>query len=156
TVLRGGKVVLATSPRDTTLSQVVRAIVGTELAAEERRERRATAATSDAPPVLDVTGLSVDGKLRDLSFSVQPGEIVGVAGLAVSGRSVLSKALLGDIRPSAGTVAVRGRPYAPKSPASAIAAGVYLIPEDRAIRGVVSMHTIEQNAVLSILDRVSP
>ena len=156
TVLRGGKVVLATRPADTSLGQVVRAIVGTELAAVERRERRLPAATTERPPVLDVRGLSVEGKLQDLSFRVHPGEIVGVAGLAGSGRSVLLKTLFGDLRPSAGTLEVRGRSYTPTSPANAIAAGIYLIPEDRAVRGVISMHTIEQNAVLSILGRVSP
>ena len=53
----------------------------------ERRERRLPAATTERPPVLDVRGLSVEGKLRDLSFRVHPGEIVGVAWLAGSGRS---------------------------------------------------------------------
>jgi ribose transport system ATP-binding protein len=156
TVLRGGKVVLATRPAETSLGQVVRAIVGTELAAVERRERRLPAATTDRPPLLDVRDLSVQGKLRGLSFRVHPGEIVGVAGLAGSGRSVLLKALFGDLRPTAGTLEVRGRSYTPTSPSKAIAAGIYLIPEDRAVRGVISMHTIEQNAVLSILGRVSP
>ena len=80
TVLRGGKVVLATRPADTSLGQVVRAIVGTELAAVERRERRLPAATTERPPVLDVRGLSVEGKLRDLSFRVHPGEISGSRG----------------------------------------------------------------------------
>jgi ABC-type sugar transport system ATPase subunit len=148
--------VLATRPRDTSLGQVVRAIVGTELAAEERRERRLPASVAERPPVLEVEGLSVEGKLRDLTFRVHPGEIVGVAGLAGSGRSVLLKSLFGDVRPSAGTLRVGGRPYAPTSPASAIAKGIYLIPEDRAVRGVIAMHTIEQNAVLSILRRVAP
>jgi ribose transport system ATP-binding protein len=153
TVLRGGRVVLATRPRDTSLTQVVRAIVGSELAAVERRP---TAVATAGAPVLDVRGLSVEGKLSDLSFRVHPGEIVGVAGLAGSGRSVLLKSLFGDLRPSAGTIQVGGRPYSPTSPAVAIAAGIYLIPEDRAVRGVIAMHTIEQNAVLSILRRVAP
>jgi ribose transport system ATP-binding protein len=156
TVLRGGRVVLASRTSATTLGAVVTAIVGSELAAVEQHEDAHPEPERTGPPMLAVSGLEVRGKLEDVTFDVRPGEIVGIAGLAGSGRTTLLKALFGEIRPVAGSLTLDDRPYRPGSPGAAIRSGVFLIPEDRRVHGLVLMHTIEQNTVLSILRRVSP
>jgi ABC-type sugar transport system ATPase subunit len=104
-------------------------------------------------PALEVAGLHVADKLRDISFSIHRGEIVGVTGLAGSGRTTLLRALFGDVQPSAGNVLLNGKPHRPRSPAKAIAASVYLIPEDRAIHGLVLSKQIYENTGLSVLAR---
>ena len=154
TVMREGRVVLSVPTSGTTLGEVVRAIVGAELAAVEASEVEQPA--RDVPVLLSVDRLAVAGKLEDVTFELRPGEILGIAGLVGSGRTVLLKALFGEIRPQTGSVALDGRPYAPRGPGEAIRRGVYLIPEDRRVHGAILMHTVEQNVVLSILDAVAP
>jgi ribose transport system ATP-binding protein len=105
----------------------------------------------DGEPLLAVRGLQVRPKLRDVSFDLRPGEIVGIAGLAGSGRSTLLKSLYGVINPMQGEVRLDGRRITPRSPKAAIRAGVYLIPEKRHAEGLVLEHSIEANLSLSIL-----
>jgi ribose transport system ATP-binding protein len=149
TVLRGGREVLSARTTETSLDEVVAALVGGSLAVIE-------AGTIASPPpgqapVLEVEGLTVKGKLEDLSFTLRRGEVVGIAGLAGSGRTTLLQTLFGAISPDRGTVRLEGVHYHPRGPAGAIARGVFLVPEDRHVHGVILEHTIEQNAVLPVL-----
>jgi ribose transport system ATP-binding protein len=153
TVLREGRVVLAKPIAETSLDSVVTAIVGSDLAAVSAVAAPAVKPTVE--PLMKVSGLTVRGKLRDISFELFPGEILGIAGLAGSGRTVLLKSLFGEIRPESGAVQLGGADYRPSTPARAIEAGVYLIPEDRRVHGVVLIHSIEDNIVLSILGRIT-
>ncbi|MFV0433961.1 MAG: ATP-binding cassette domain-containing protein [Leucobacter sp.] len=82
------------------------------------------------PPVLEVRDLG-GGSLKRASFEVRPGEIVGVAGLAGSGRSTLLRMLFGAQRPERGEVVLHGAPYAPGNPRDAMNRGVAFVPEDR-------------------------
>ncbi|WP_449282672.1 sugar ABC transporter ATP-binding protein [Leucobacter sp.] len=82
------------------------------------------------PPALEVRDLG-GGSLKRASFDVRPGEIVGVAGLAGSGRSTLLRMLFGAQRPERGEIALRGRPYLPSGPGEAMRRGVAFVPEDR-------------------------
>ncbi len=152
TVLRDGRTVLHEATAETDVGAVVRALVGRELAAAEAEHTPRP--PSDAQPLLEVRGLTVKGKLDDVAFRLLPGQIVGVAGLAGSGRTVLLKTLFGDIRPERGEMRLEGRRYRPRSPADAIAKGVFLVPEDRRVHGLVPIHSVEQNVVLSILRRL--
>ena len=106
------------------------------------------------PPVLEVRGLQVGTKLQDVSFTVCRAEILGVAGLAGSGRSTLLKALFGVVPRGAGDIQVSGKKVHLKSPGHAIKDGIYLIPEDRKTEGLVLSHSIEANLVASILRRL--
>jgi ribose transport system ATP-binding protein len=152
TVLRDGRIVLSAATPETTLNDVVSALVGRELAAVEAEQPAPRA--EGVPPLLEVRDLDVRGKLAGISFDLYPGQIIGVAGLAGSGRTVLLKSIFGDIRPERARMTLRGRRYRPRGPSDAIAKGVFLVPEDRAVRGLVQMHTVEQNIVLSILRRL--
>lgn len=86
---------------------------------------------SSSEPVLQVTGLRA-GPVRDVSFTVHRGEIVGIAGTIGSGRSSVLRALFGDLAAESGHVEVGGRVVHPTSPAAAIRAGLAYVPEDRA------------------------
>jgi ribose transport system ATP-binding protein len=149
TVLRGGREVLSAGTSETSLDEVVAALVGGSLRVIEAGGTGPF--PSGRPPLLEVEGLTVQGKLEDISFSLAPGEIVGVAGLAGSGRTTLLQALFGAIRPDRGRVRLDGARYRPRGPAGAIARGAFLVPEDRHVHGVILEHTIEQNVVLPIL-----
>jgi ribose transport system ATP-binding protein len=153
TVLRDGRVAMSAALAETDMREIVEAIAGGVLKDVHTRSA-ADAKKLDQPPVLEVRNLEVGTKLRDTSFQVRSGEILGVAGLAGSGRSALLKVLFGAIPRRAGEVRVAGRRANLTSPAEAIRQGLYLIPEDRKMEGLVASHSVEANLVLSILKRL--
>jgi inositol transport system ATP-binding protein len=81
--------------------------------------------------VLSVRDLTVEGRLRNVSFEVRAGEILGVAGLVGSGRSALAETLFGLIPATSGSIAIRGRPVVVTSPREAMKHGMAFITEDR-------------------------
>lgn len=157
TVIRDGRVVLTAVVANTNLIQIVEAIAGGAVQDSEEPEPEHLGRSEQArtePPVLEVRGLQVGTKLQDVSFNVRRAEILGVAGLAGSGRSTLLKALFGAVPHRAGDIQVSGKKVHLKSPAQAIKDGIYLIPEDRKTEGLVLSHSIEANLVVSILGRL--
>jgi len=155
TALREGSVTLSTPTADTNLSEVTEAMLGRRLIRVQREDTEPEADLVKAEPILEVDGLRVGEKLSNgVSLQVFPGEIVGIAGLAGSGRTTLLKALFGAVEATAGSFRLKGRPYAPSSPSEAIDEGVFLIPEDRGVHGLVLIHSITDNVILPILERV--
>lgn len=125
----------------------------------ERTLRRGDQPEADStPPVpaLEVNAFVVpDHPLHRLSFSVQPGEIVGIAGLVGAGRTELLRCLFGVTQRLGGTLAVGGSPVDPQSPAEAIAAGLGLVPEDRKEQGLVIDFSVRRNVSLASLPHVA-
>jgi ribose transport system ATP-binding protein len=157
TVIRDGRVVLSTSMAHTNLREVVEAIAGGVVPgmATSAASALSSPQVHDRPPVLEVRGLDVGSKLNDVSFDVRPAEILGIAGLAGSGRSTLLKALFGLVPRRRGRISIAGQQMDPTSPGKAIRSGFYLIPEDRKTQGLVLSLTVEANLVISILRRIS-
>jgi ribose transport system ATP-binding protein len=157
TVLREGVVTLTDRCANTSMSPLIEAMLGKDLLEVEREiASDIDAATEHArgAPALEVRGLDVAPKLHDVNLSLYHGEILGIAGLAGSGRSTLLKTLFGDIRPTAGEIRLQGAPYDPKAPVDAIARSVYLIPEERARYGLLTTATITENVILSVMGRL--
>jgi ABC-type sugar transport system ATPase subunit len=155
TVLREGTITLSCPASETNVAGLVRAMLGDkEIVPASTAERRGRERAAHGETGLEVSGLQVRGKLDDITFRVMSGEIVGLAGLAGSGRSTLLKTLFGDIQRDAGEVLVFGRGFRPRHPNDAIKNGIYLIPEDRAIHGLLLTKPIVENAMLSVLGRI--
>jgi ribose transport system ATP-binding protein len=93
--------------------------------------------------------------VRDVSFDVREGEVVGIVGLMGSGRSEVARALFGIDRVTSGSVKLRGRELKLRRPADAIAAGIVLVPEDRRIQGLVLAHGVERNLLLPLWSRLA-
>jgi ABC-type sugar transport system ATPase subunit len=90
-------------------------------------------------------------KLRDVSFELRSGEVLGIAGLVGAGRSELGAALFGLGRVRAGEIRLRGLPIRPRSPAAAMRQGIGLLPEDRKLQGLMmDMSVLENGALASI------
>ena len=98
--------------------------------------------------VLDVRALNVSGQLHNVSLSVQAGEIVGIAGVLGSGKTVLGNAITGAIRPASGEITVGVKRLRPGSRADALSADVGFVPAERNVAGVIGMHSIEWNLTL--------
>jgi ABC-type sugar transport system ATPase subunit len=104
-------------------------------------------------PAFEVRGLTRAPAFHDVSFSVRPGEIVGVAGLVGAGRTEVARALAGIEPWAAGEVTVAGAPYRPRTPRDAIARGIAYLPEDRQRDGLVLRFRIRENVTLPVLRR---
>jgi ribose transport system ATP-binding protein len=104
--------------------------------------------------VLSVEGLAIAGKLSDISFSIRSGEIFGVFGLVGSGVELLGRALFGVLGPlKAGKTTLAGKPFNPRSPLEAKAAGVGFVAAERKKEGIIADLTVRENIVLPFQDR---
>ncbi|MCI1663060.1 MAG: sugar ABC transporter ATP-binding protein [Actinomyces sp.] len=110
---------------------------------------------ADTPPLLRVEHLGLDGAFDDVSVSVRPGEILGIAGLPGSGRDALTDVLAGLRAPTRGRAALAGRDLPRGSRAASARRGIGLIPRDRRGSGVVLDLSVGDNLVLAALRSVS-
>jgi ABC-type sugar transport system ATPase subunit len=151
TVLRDGRLVRTSPSVDETPASLIEAMLGRpmETAFPEKRP-----APASVPVVLEVRGVTRGTRLRDVSFDVRAGEIVGLAGLVGSGRTEVARAIFGADPVDAGTVTLDGRPLSGRSPRRAIRAGIGMVPEDRKLEGVLLDRSIAENITLSHLDAV--
>jgi ribose transport system ATP-binding protein len=106
-------------------------------------------------PQLEVRGLSWGDRLRDISFTVNKGEIVGLSGLEGQGQGDLLFALFGVYAGVSGEVRVAGKTLRFGSPRAAMAAGLALVPEDRKTQGLILPLPVEENVTLPTLPAVS-
>jgi ABC-type sugar transport system ATPase subunit len=167
TVLRDGQLAGELVMAEATPDRIVRLMVGRplgDLFRPEEAERRLQVLAERAPaPVLAVRGLSRTGTvqdeaaivLEDVSFSLRPGEIVGLAGLVGSGRTEVARAIFGADDYDRGEILVDGRPVRVRSPRQAIRLGIGLVPEDRKLQALILGLAIRENIGLTILDRIS-
>jgi len=101
--------------------------------------------------VLEVRGLSRGRMVRDVSFVLHRGEILGVAGLVGAGRTELVRAIFGADRPESGEILVHGKLAAIASPADAVQLGIAYLSEDRKRYGLALGLDVETNVVLASL-----
>ncbi|MFC7110469.1 sugar ABC transporter ATP-binding protein [Nonomuraea rubra] len=94
------------------------------------------APSEPGPLVLEADGITVPGSLSGVGLTVRAGEVVGLYGLVGAGRTELALTVFGMLRPSAGSMRVRGEPYRPRSPRDAMARGIAYLPEDRKTQGI--------------------
>jgi ribose transport system ATP-binding protein len=146
TVMRDGQVYKQHRTEELTEEELIESILGRR--ATELRERSARASVGE--PVLTVRNLNA-GPVRDVSFEVCAGEVVGVAGLLGSGRTELLSAIYGGLRKEAGTVQLNERDANFRSMAAAIEAGVVMIPEDRARGAAFLDKSVDENLDVGIL-----
>ena len=149
TVLRDGRYVDTLDTASSTVPQVISLMVGRQIKGEQRP--RGAPATGE--PVLTVQGLRTKPLLRDVSFEVRRGEILGFAGLMGAGRTEVARALVGADRKDGGTVAVHGREVTITNPADAAKAGIGYLSEDRKRYGVLLGRNVRDNLVLASMPR---
>jgi ABC-type sugar transport system ATPase subunit len=151
TVLRDGAHVATMPIVDVNEDALVRFMIGRQL--DQYFPRHASRAAG--PVVLSARSLSVAGRFSDVSFELREGEVLGIAGQKGAGRSDVAHALFGLSAPSSGSVEVRGRPTAIKSPAHAIELGIGHVPEDRKLEGLVLAMLARENLTLPIVQSFS-
>ena len=153
TVLRDGRGLFTRPLSEVTPAQVVEGIVGRQIEGMLEWGAR-DAGEQAAEPLLEVRNLNAGPRVRDVSFTLQAGEIVGLAGLMGSGRTELARVLFGIDRLESGEILLRGQRVDASDAGAAIAAGIALIPEDRRAQGLVLDHSVNDNLLLPLLPQV--
>ncbi|SHF76552.1 ribose transport system ATP-binding protein [Kaistia soli DSM 19436] len=127
------------------------AIVGRPRSAGYYKESEQRVALGDV--VLSLRDVHVPGRLDGVSVEVRAGEILGVAGVLGSGKTVLGQVITGAVRPSRGEISVHGRRLTPGSRIAALSADIGSVPAERNTAGVIGMHSVQSNLVLPSLRR---
>jgi ABC-type sugar transport system ATPase subunit len=150
TVLRDGETVAVRHATEVTKPELIQLMVGRSIESVFPKREVPIGAVA-----LQVSGLHhAEAGLRDITFEVRSGEILGFAGLVGSGRTELARTLFG-LTPTDSEVMVFGNAMKIHSPADAIAAGIAYLPEDRRQHGVVLEMPIAQNISMADLSQVS-
>ncbi len=147
TVIRDGQYVDTVATAETSMPEVISLMVGRKLSHTGTPQ----GVRADRPAVLEVEGLSTKALLRDVSFELREGEILGFAGLMGAGRTEVARALVGADRTSAGTVRLHGREVTIANPSQAAALRVGYLSEDRKHLGLLLNQDVAANVALSSL-----
>ncbi|WP_342150360.1 ATP-binding cassette domain-containing protein [Methylorubrum sp. SB2] len=154
TVLRDGRRVATGPVAGVTRADLVRMMVGRTVPDEAAPRREKTPADRDgAPPALAVVRVRAGAAVRDMSFEVKAGEVVGLTGLVGAGRTETARHAVGLYAPRRGGGAIRlhGRPVAFSGAGPAVRAGLVYVTEDRKTEGLFESLSVEENIVLGIL-----
>ena len=106
-------------------------------------------------PRLELRDVSHGKGVRNVSFAVRSGEIVGLAGLVGSGRTETALTIFGITPATSGEILIEGKPVAIKSPQQARDLGIAYVPEDRGLQGLVRPQTIAENISLTVLRKLA-
>jgi ABC-type sugar transport system ATPase subunit len=148
-VMRDGRRVGSLPVAEASESKLIHLMVGREVGLFPKTEALV------GEPVLELRNVSGPGGVRDVSFNVRKGEIVGLAGLIGAGRTELVRLICGADRRIEGSILIEGKEVHINNPADAVAHGIGWVPEDRKQHGLVLGMDVKQNTTLAILRRIS-
>jgi ribose transport system ATP-binding protein len=149
TVLRDGATVFTGNLADLSRDALIQHMVGRQI--DSIFQRQASQPGETLVRVRDVSR----GMLRNISFEIRAGEILGLAGLMGAGRTELCRVLFGLDPPESGTFEIAGQAVTARSARQAVASGVALIPEDRQRDGLALKLPIAHNITMPDLERIS-
>jgi ribose transport system ATP-binding protein len=149
TVLRDGELIGTRVSGETNTADLIHMMVGRHIELS-KGAARATQTTE----ILKVEGLCTR-KLRDVSFTLNAGEVLGLAGLVGAGRSELGAALFGLDKITDGKITLKGRELKIHSTAEAMQNGIGLVPEDRKQDGLMMQMSVLENSTFAILPRLN-
>jgi ribose transport system ATP-binding protein len=143
TIMRDGRQVGVVNIADETEESIVTRMVGRKI---EKVKHQSFASDKE---MLRVEDLGRGNAVKQVSFTVKSGEVLGIAGLVGSGRTELLKLIAGIDGKNSGTVSVEGQPIHKLTVASAIRSGIGLVPEDRKKEGIIKQRAVKINMALA-------
>ena len=149
-VMRDGEMVGTRNTNEITKQDIINMMVGRVIYEEPKTKSQAG---EDAEVALRVHKLNAGRLVRDVSFELRRGEILGFAGLMGAGRTETARAVFGADPIESGTIEVHGRPVRIESPSDAVAEGIGYLSEDRKRYGLALNLTVKDNIVLTTYDR---
>ena len=146
-ILRDGENVISGDLKDFSIDDIIRHMVGREI-----QDKFPRVSCEKGKEILRVEGLNAGSKVRNISFSLYEGEILGIAGLMGAGRTEMTRALFGVDEKTSGKIFLFGEEVKTDSPKESIELGMALIPEDRRKDGLCTDLSIRENISLPNLD----
>ncbi len=147
TVMRDGKFITTMNFADTTMPEIIEHMVGREI-----KEKFPRVECERGQKIFEVKNLNAGKLVRDVSFDLYQGEIVGIAGLMGAGRTELTRVIFGVDKKDSGEIILEGKVLDIKNTMDAIKEGIVLAPEDRKKDGLCTKLSIRENIALPNLD----
>lgn len=149
TVMRDGEYVGTLNTSETTKDEIVKMMVGRVIYGDQKEKSNVR---DDAPVVLEVKNLNRGKEIKNVSFKLRKGEILGFSGLMGAGRTEVARAIYGADPVESGEIYINGEKVDIKTPESAVAKGICYLSEDRKRYGLLLDKSVAENSVLSSLD----
>lgn len=149
TVMRDGGYVGTLITKDCTKEDIINMMVGRVIYEEPKTQ---SAVPKDAPVVLKVEHLNAGRMVKDVSFELKKGEILGFSGLMGAGRTETARALFGADPKTSGDIYVNGEKVTINSPQDAVKHGIGYLSEDRKRYGIVVQKTVTENSTLASME----
>lgn len=150
TVMRDGEYVGTIITKESTKDDIINMMVG-RVIYEDPKDKSNVA--EDAPVVLKVEHLNAGKMVRDVSFELRKGEILGFSGLMGAGRTETARALFGADKKDSGDIYIHGKKVDITNPQEAVANGIGYLSEDRKRYGIVVEKTVAENTTMSALEK---
>lgn len=147
TIMRDGKYITEGKFADFTMDQIIANMVGREITNQFPRDT-----VPKGKKILEVKNLKAGKLVRDVSFEVFEGEVLGFSGLVGAGRTETMRAIFGADPKESGEIILDGKSLVIKNPEDAITQGIVLAPEDRKKEGLCTKLSIRNNIALPNLD----
>jgi ribose transport system ATP-binding protein len=149
TIIKDGTITGTVAPTDVTTDDVISMMIGRKLTSMfPKRESRI------GEEIFRVEGLNRGRKVKNVSFSIRAGEVLGIAGLVGSGRTETVRAIFAADSKDAGRITLSGRSLKIKSPRDAVKSGIGLVPEDRKEQGTILSMSVRTNITMPSLQKV--
>lgn len=149
TVMRDGEYVGTLITKDTTKDEIVKMMVGRVIYGDKKEKSNCP---PDSPVVLEVKNLCSGTTIKDVSFKLHKGEILGFSGLMGAGRTEVARAIYGADKFDSGEIFVNGEQVTIKTPSQATEHGICYLSEDRKRYGLMMIKSVAENTVLSSLN----
>lgn len=150
-VLRDGELIAQYGVGDVTQEDIITAMSGRKISTDVYRPRD----YADRPPLLEVNDLARAGYYSRISFTLRPGEVLGLYGLVGAGRSEMARAIFGELPADSGSILYDGQPIDPQTSQDGFRRGIVYVPEDRRQQGLFPIRAIRDNLSAGLLKLVS-
>ena len=151
TILRDGQYISTVDVASTSLDDIIAAMVGRKIA-YVRKSRDKSRILEDE--ILRVEHLNSGSKVKDVSFSLRKGEILGFAGLVGAGRTETARLIFGADLPDGGEIYIGGEKVLIKSPFDAVRCGISYLSEDRKRFGLITEMSVENNITIASIPKL--
>ena len=150
TVMRDGEYVGTVNTADVTKDDIVKMMVGRVIMGDKKE---ASNVPADAPVVLEVKNLNAGKAVKNVSFQLRKGEILGFAGLMGAGRTEVARALYGADPRQTGEIYINGQLVNIKTPEQAVKNGICYLSEDRKRYGLMLGKSVSENSAIASVDK---
>jgi len=148
-ILRDGRLVSTKNVNNISKKELISLMVGRQLG-----EKLPGGYRKLGNVVMEIINLTTD-KIRDVSFKLHKGEILGLGGLVGAGRTETARAIFGVDSLHRGRIIVKGKDVKKHSPIDSIKLGIGLLPEDKKVQGLILKMQVKENITYSMLDRIT-